>query len=231
MKNTNTRTYQLNSIRLSATTFLLVSYVLVLIVAITAANTVTPPKAMVNDHHHHRHKHNQNCRETSRSRLDQLLLEGIRDHMKLILEGIEIYPSVQRAHANLTVNATELDDAGVTRISVDGQVKCWRSNATAWDVNRHELSTCPYHFELFRRVDRYPFDTVQAVCNPCPTCNHVSNASLDNPRCGPDYVVRPVLIRSSSCNAPHNHWSWQFRFERVPAFCSCKNFVVYNGGN
>lgn len=166
------------------------------------------------------------CKEPNRFRLDQIYLEGIQENRELIYSGIGHYPTIQKLYSHLIVNASEWSHD--PHRLYDGQQACVRSNTTAWDRDEHEHSTCPYHFVLFTRNDRYPYESQHAVCNPCRSCIHM-NSSLENPRCAPDYILRPVLVRSAVCGA-HGHWNWMFKFERVPVMCSCKSFVVYNGG-
>lgn len=166
------------------------------------------------------------CKDPSVERLNDILLAGIMDHFSLFLDArIDYFPYWHlKKYAHLIVNATsELP----RDVQINGVELCSRINSTAWDLEQNEHSTCPYVFATFKRADRYPHEISYAVCNKCSSCLFV-NETLRDPRCAPDYILRPVLVRSNAGCTVSGHSIWMFRFERVPFSCSCKTFAIYN---
>lgn len=82
------------------------------------------------------------------------------------------------------------------------------------------IPICPWHWNIITREDRFPFKISNAVCN-CLNCQ--AKTIYDTKRrkvssCLPDYVLMPVLVRSSVLDSLEK---WRFYMEEVPSSCSC----------
>lgn len=79
---------------------------------------------------------------------------------------------------------------------------------------------CPWHWEIFKREDIYPFKIQVAVCN-CKNCQAKTIYDSDEFRlseCQSQNSFMPVLIRTYLFN---NTEKWSFGFEEVPSSCVC----------